>query len=459
MLIIGLGSNVGDRLANLRQAVILLRQQAKILVHQVSPVYESDPLVLEDAAPEDTSLPYLNAALSCETTLEPLELLEVVKDIERKIGRPSVYQRWSPRLIDIDILAWGDRVIYSERLKVPHVDLCERPFALFPLADLAPFWRYCVTKKKHSGKTAAAIVSKWGSRFSGEAPLHTRQLNHRIDTPQVVGILNITPDSFSDGGSYNLPEQAVAQAQKLFIAGADVIDIGAESTRPNNGAAITPKEEWRRLQPILEAITMHWKDIPFRPKISVDTRNAVTAERAIEKFNVDWINDVSGCDNLAMRSVLAAASHQEVKIVFMHHLGIPPNSEMILSDDQDLVQQIYIWGMKRIEELLAAGIKIEQMIIDIGIGFGKSAIQSFELIQRIREFNKFCWPKIPLLIGHSRKLFLSQFTTKPFAERDIETVIISADLCRKDKHVDFIRVHNVELNMRAMKMAAALKLV
>lgn len=473
MIILGIGSNLGDRLANLRRALNLLRHVKDLTVMQVSPVYISDPMLPEKPEPNWCALPYFNAAISCTTTsLEPMQLLDITKAIEQQIGRPTAHEYWSPRLIDIDILAWDERVINTERLKLPHPGLSARPFALWPLADLAPEWRYCTAEGKGecAGKCAAEICAAWGSRFDGvAAPFHTRQISQRIDTPEMVGILNITPDSFSDGGLYTTAASALQQAEQMFAAGADVIDIGAESTRPNPDGkrpAITPDEEWQRLEPVLVALTARWptaiatsdgnddnaKAI-FRPKISVDTRHAATARRAIEQFKVDWINDVTGGDDDELCRCVAASP--TTKLVFMHHLGVPPGKDRVLSMQQDVVAQVCAWGEQRIEQLLQIGLKREQLIFDPGIGFGKAAWQSFALIKRIAELSVL---GLPILIGHSRKSFLSEFTDKAFAERDIETAAISALLSRKNC-INYLRVHDIEFNLRAMKIAAALEMV
>ena len=202
MLIIGLGSNSGDRLAHLPNALGLIKSLAEVEIKQLSPVYLSDALLLEQA-PAEWDLPFLNVALRCETTLEPFALLKKLQTIEKKLGRQSTSPPWSPRIIDIDLLAWGDTIINHEALTIPHAHLLNRPFALWPLADVAPFW--CLPGQS---KTAAQLVEKWGSRFTGHAPLHTKQIYQRIDTPQLVGIVNITPDSFSDGGKFLDAEKA-----------------------------------------------------------------------------------------------------------------------------------------------------------------------------------------------------------------------------------------------------------
>ena len=134
MIILGLGSNVGDRLTNLRKALQAIKKIPGMNIEQVSPVYVSDALLPENA-PLDWDIPYLNLALRCETTQEPLELLKQLKNIEWSIGRKPEIRHWGPRILDIDILAWDDAIIKSDVLTLPHENLQERPFALWPLAD------------------------------------------------------------------------------------------------------------------------------------------------------------------------------------------------------------------------------------------------------------------------------------------------------------------------------------
>ncbi|KPJ68107.1 MAG: hypothetical protein AMJ43_01500 [Coxiella sp. DG_40] len=445
MVILGLGSNVGDRLANLRQALKYLRTLKNVTVTQVSPVYESEALLPENA-PHTWNHAYLNVAVSCKTCLQPKVLLQQLQRIESQIGRvPDL--KWSPRIIDIDVLAWGEEHHQSEELHIPHAGLLTRPFALWPLADLIPSWRYCAPGKSETGRTAQEIIKKWGSRFSGEAPFCTKQIAHRIDTPQMVAAINVTPDSFSDGGLYTEVEEAVKQAKYLFISGADVIDIGAESTRPNC-QGISPQTEWRRLGPVLKAINSIWRTASFKPKISIDTRNAQTAKKALA-FDIDWINDQTGLTDAKMQRVVIDT---KVKLVFMHHLSIPVRTDVTIPYDKDEVAEVYKWAEHRVEQLHKIGIERERLIFDVGIGFGKTAEQSFHLIQRITEFRSL---NLPLLVGHSRKSYLSRFTNQPFSNRDVETMTITNFLA--DADIDYLRVHNVDFNMRALKIYKALK--
>lgn len=444
MVILGLGSNVGDRLANLRKALIAIENVPGIHIEQVSPVYLSDALLPENAPPE-WDMPHLNLALRCETTLEPLELLKQLKNIEWSIGRKPEVRHWGPRILDIDILGWDDLVIQSDILTVPHESLQDRPFALWPLADVAPLWRFPFTGA-NEGKTAAQIVEKWGSRFSGDAPFRTRQIYQRVDTPRLVGIINVTPDSFSDGKNFLMAEDALQQALALVEAGAEIIDIGAESTSPN-AKSIDAKIEWERLEPVLVAILAARSSFIIPPKISIDTRHVEVAAKALT-LGVDWINDVTGLDNPAMRELIIGSN---TDCVIMHHLSIPENRANVLPRNIDPVQTVFEWGEQRLAELEQQGLSRDRMIFDPGIGFGKMAEQSMILLKHIPIFKTL---GVRVLIGHSRKTFLSLLSSRPFAERDVETLTISLYLAQQK--VDYLRVHNVEMCARGLRVATAL---
>lgn len=438
MVILGIGGNLGDRLLHLRKALQAIRQLKDVTVQQVSPLYLSDALLPENA-PADWDRPYFNFAIRCEVSIEPHELLPQLKKIEWSIGRKPEKRHWGPREIDIDILAWDDRIIETEALTVPHINLIDRPFALWPLADVAPFWSFPLAGE-HQGQCASALTEKWGSRFLGQAPFHTRQINQRIDAPTIVGILNITPDSFSDGGVFSNTETALAHAQSLIEAGAEILDIGAESTAPN-ATPITPDQEWARLFPVLSAIKQSRDRFLIGPKISVDTRHALTAKKALD-LGIDWINDVSGF-NANMCQVVADSP---VDCVMMHHVSLPASAAHTVPRHIPIIPFIYEWAEKQIALLEKNGIDRSRIIFDPGIGFGKTPEQSLMLIQEINTFRSL---GTRILVGHSRKSFLSLFTALPAKERDIETLAVSLFLARQS--IDFIRVHNVSLTTRAIK--------
>jgi 2-amino-4-hydroxy-6-hydroxymethyldihydropteridine diphosphokinase/dihydropteroate synthase len=446
MVILGMGTNLGDRLAHLRKALQAIKKIPGLSVKQVSPVYISDAL-LPDNAPPSWNVPYLNFAVRCETNLNPYELLSLIKKTEKQLGR--VPQKiWGPRIIDIDLLAFDNLIQYDSQLHIPHEHLHQRPFALWPLADVAPHWIYPLPGPLQ-GKTAEELANQWGPRNHHQTPLHIQPIQQRVDTPQLVGIVNITPDSFSTDGLLGDSSLAFDHIHHLMKAGADIIDIGAEATGPN-AISLNPDTEWERLEPIVHWFLAERSSMAISPKISIDTRHAIVAERALA-LGVDWINDVSGLDDLAMRKVVT--SHH-CDLVFMHHLGIPVDKNRVLPVNKNAVNLVYEAAEKRLIELEQWGLSRERLIFDIGVGYGKTANQSLELIKNIALFHEL---GVRLLVGHSRKSFLTQFTPHSAHERDIETGAVSQFLA--NQAVDFLRVHNVDAHARAFKVTSALATV
>jgi len=443
MVTLGLGTNVGDRLNFLRLAYNLIQKIPQLVVQQVSPIYLSDALLLENA-PASWDMPYLNLALRCETQLSPHELLHHTKHIEIQMGR-TFENEWGPRPIDIDILVWDDLLLYDDKLHVPHEHLHERPFALWPLADIAPRWIYPIQNNFY-GKTAAEISALWGSKFSGAAPLHTKQILQRIDTPQLVGILNVTPDSFSDGGCFSSLSSAILHAQQLVESGADIIDVGAEATGPG-AISLTQETEWQRLECVLTELLLQRKNFLISPKISVDTRHAETAKKALA-LGVDWINDQSAFADPNMQNVILTS---QCDVVIMHQLGIPVNKKNVIEAVKDPTPIVLKWAEQKISSLEKLGIERNRIIFDVGIGFGKTAEQSLELIKNISVFKKL---NCRLLVGHSRKSFLNLFTDQPAHLRDVETNSISSYLATKS--IDYLRLHNVDACARHLKITKAL---
>jgi dihydropteroate synthase len=208
-----------------------------------------------------------------------------------------------------------------------------------------------------------------------------------------MGILNVTPDSFSDGGLFHGLEAAVAQAQNLERTGADILDIGGQSTRPNAEDLSLPTE-LDRVIPVIEAI----RQVSAVP-ISVDTTKAAVAEAAIAA-GADLINDISGATYDP--KMLATAAKLGVPIVLMHIRGNPQTMTQ-MTDYQDLVSEIILWLKERIEAAVAAGIPRHHIAVDPGIGFAKTAPQSLELLRHLSAFETL---DCPILVGPSRKSFI-----------------------------------------------------
>lgn len=220
------------------------------------------------------------------------------------------------------------------------------------------------------------------------------------DRTYLMGVLNVTPDSFSDGGKFNTLDNALAQAQYLVDAGADIIDIGGQSTRPG-AAEVSLEEELNRVLPVVQALRLYTQ-VP----ISVDTTRASVARAAIEA-GADMVNDISG--GTFDPDMLSVVAQLKVPIVLMHIRGTPQTMQQ-LTDYQDLIAEIYQFLESRIAAFVAAGIARSKIIIDPGIGFAKTYNQNLELLRRLPEFRSL---GCPMLVGPSRKSFIGHILNQP----------------------------------------------
>ena len=257
------------------------------------------------------------------------------------------------------------------------------------------------------------------------------------DGTAVMGICNITPDSFHDGGEYNAVEDAVTRAERMVEAGADILDIGGESTRP--GAEPVPvEEEIDRVVPVIEALS----DLDVA--LSVDTRKAPVARAALDA-GADVLNDVSGLEDPEMRLV---AAEYDVPVVVMHSIETPvdPDSDIHYDDVvADCIDQL----TERVLLAEKAGLDRDQIIVDPGIGFGKSATESFELLDRLPEFEAL---GCPILVGHSHK---SLFGLVGAEAGDCLEATIAGTALAAERGADIVRVHDVPENVAAVRVAEA----
>jgi dihydropteroate synthase len=253
-----------------------------------------------------------------------------------------------------------------------------------------------------------------------------------------MGILNITPDSFYDGGRYEAIEDAVAQAERMVEEGADIIDVGGESTRP--GAEPVPVEaEIDRVVPVIEAIS------EMDALVSVDTRKADVARAALDA-GADILNDVSGLEDPEMR--LVAADH-DVPVVVMHSINAPVDPDVDVAYD-DVVTDTIDALTERVLLAEKAGLDRSQIIIDPGLGFGKSAAESFELLGRLDELDAL---NCPVLVGHSRK---SLFDAVGLADSDGRlSATVAGSALAAERGADIVRVHDVAENVAAVRTAEA----
>jgi len=257
------------------------------------------------------------------------------------------------------------------------------------------------------------------------------------DGTAIMGILNITPDSFHDGGEYNAVEAAVARAGELVEHGADILDIGGESTRP--GAEPVPVEdEIDRVVPVIERLD----DLDVH--LSIDTRKAAVAEAALEA-GADILNDVSGLEDPEMRHL--AAEH-DAPVVVMHSLETPVDPETTVHYD-DVVEDVLDQLTERVLLAEKAGLDRSQILVDPGIGFGKSPAEDFEMLGRIEEFEAL---GCPVLVGHSHKSLFGHVGLD--ADERTEATVAGTALAA-ERGADVIRVHDVKANVAARDVVAA----
>ena len=267
-----------------------------------------------------------------------------------------------------------------------------------------------------------------------ESPALTRPWNER---PAIMGILNVTPDSFHDGGQFDTVSDAVSQARQMVEDGADIIDIGGESTRPG-ADPVDPMVECERIIPVIEELA------DANVMISVDTRKANVARAALDA-GANMLNDVSGLADPAMRFV---AADYDVPLVVMHSVDTPVVRNRNIRYD-DVVEDVIAELQEKILLAESAGLDQEQIIIDPGLGFGKSARESFSLLGRIGEFTGIA---SPIMVGHSHKSMFGIINCEP-GERRAAT--IAGTTIAVEHGADIIRVHDVRENVAARDVVLA----
>jgi dihydropteroate synthase len=260
-------------------------------------------------------------------------------------------------------------------------------------------------------------------------------------TTALMGILNVTPDSFFDGGRYTTLEKAITQARALVDAGADILDIGGESSRPPtvynpnenpHSYQIPLEEELQRIIPLLKALKQdkHTQSIP----ISIDTMKPQVAKQACA-LGATMINDVRGFRDEAMRKVAAATG---AKICVVHMQGTPATMQSNPSYPDGVVDTLLRFFERRIECLIASGVTDKNIYLDPGIGFGKTVADNWKILQNVSKLRSLGFP---LLIGVSRKIFLSKTVDKPSNALLAATLGINTALM--EQGVDILRVHDI----------------
>ncbi|HGH6989981.1 TPA: dihydropteroate synthase [Neisseria meningitidis] len=267
-----------------------------------------------------------------------------------------------------------------------------------------------------------------------------------LDKPKIMGIVNLTPDSFSDGGAYSQNAQtALAHAERLLKEGADILDIGGESTR-SGADYVSPEEEWARVEPVLAEV------VGWGVPISLDTRRTVVMEKALALGGIDIINDVAALTDEGAVELLARQA--DTGICLMHMQGLPENMQ-INPKYQDVVGEVARYLKTRSETCVAAGIAPQRITLDpgFGSGFGKNLQHNIALMRHLPEL--MAETGLPLLIGVSRKSTIGELTGETDAAARVHGSVAAA-LASVARGAQIVRVHDVKATADALKVWEAL---
>jgi 2-amino-4-hydroxy-6-hydroxymethyldihydropteridine diphosphokinase/dihydropteroate synthase len=389
MIYLSLGSNLGNRFENLRTAISKL---SEFFQCENSSIVIETQAVLPPNAPDEWNLPYLNMAVAGNSCLDPFVFLDRAKNIEKNMGRDLNAPKWSPRIIDVDIVHYNEAAIDEDKLSIPHREIKNRDFLQYLLSSL-------------------------DYKIPGDIKLDTNNFkaeSYFVLDPKLVGIVNVTPDSFSDGGKYFDPDAAVNRVNELYKEGACIVELGAQSTRPGY-LEISPAEETARLDEILERT----KNISC---IGVDTYLDDVVKYLIKKYNLRWINDIKS--QLSADTIRLIAGSGAKLVVMLYGTDIS-------------------WLESRAKYLRNLGVGKENIVLDPGIGFAKNRRENIEIIRNISAIKDMGYE---VLFAHSRKSFIAGFSSETAENRDIETLAIS-DFAAAKK-MDYLRIHNVRDHMR-----------
>ncbi|MEK6747826.1 MAG: dihydropteroate synthase [Pseudomonadota bacterium] len=263
-----------------------------------------------------------------------------------------------------------------------------------------------------------------------------------LSNPQVMGILNVTPDSFADGGRYVEPQQAVTQARRMAAEGATLIDIGGESTRPG-ALTVTVEQELARVIPVIKAL----QAADLNATLSIDTCKPEVMRAAVNA-GVGLINDVCA---LRMPGAVEAAAELAVPVCLMHMQG-EPRTMQVAPHYADVVAEVRDFLLARVEACIAAGIAKHNVILDPGFGFGKTVAHNLTLLKHLSEL---CALGFPVLVGLSRKSMLGALLNAPVEDRLYGTVALTTMAVAAGARI--VRVHDVRANWDALRVAVAVR--
>ncbi|KAL8788052.1 MAG: hypothetical protein Q9195_007466 [Heterodermia aff. obscurata] len=445
---IALGSNVDDRMALIESACKSMEDRG-IKIVRTSALYETAPMYYENQQP------FINGVCQIITTWKPSVLLKVLKTVERSLGREKTVEN-GPRPIDLDILLYDDTDVELDNLIIPHPRISEREFVLKPLCDLIPDSMPPSPRIEPTFRDRLEALTKSNPPLSPLTPLFpspdTRLLRSEASDrqTQLMAILNLTPDSFSNDGIQSPDVSSIdPYLQRLTSAGVTILDIGGQSSRPH-APSITSEEEIARVVPTIK----HIRSQPAYNNLvlSIDTYRAPVAAAALEA-GANIINDISaGTLDPEMLPLMARLG---CTVILMHMRGDPSTMNTLTSYPTGIINGVGTELRARVAAAEAAGVRRWRMILDPGIGFAKTAEQNLELLRRFGELRAFEGLQgIPWVVGASRKRFIGTITGVQKAEERVMGT--AATVCAAVQGgADIVRVHDFGEMAEVVRMADA----
>lgn len=434
---IGLGANLDSSFGTPPQT---LKHLIKTLPKYGIMVLKISRFFKNPAWPDPNDPAYTNACIEIETQYSPQDLMAQLLEIEEKYGRKRSVPN-APRPLDLDIIDYKGRCLDEENLTVPHKGMHERASVLLPLFDIAPNWQHPISKTP-----LYDLMDDLPDKDKSQT-IPTSHIHHLFGNESVLmGILNVTPDSFHDGGAYNALDQSLVHAHEMIQEGAKIIDIGGESTRP--GADIVPiDEEINRVVPVIKALSSDIKNQDIT--LSIDTRNAKTMEAALDA-GATMINDVSALTHDPNSIDVAGAFDGPVCLM---HMIKDPKSMQNKPTYKDVCTEVKETLSAHMTQCIKAGIAPERLIIDPGIGFGKTLEHNLSLLKNIDLFHDL---GAPIMLGVSRKSFIEKICPNT-PSQDRLPGSLSSSLYAYSKGVQIFRTHDVAETKQAFDVFSAIE--
>ncbi|CAF1326229.1 unnamed protein product [Adineta ricciae] len=500
---IAFGSNQGNQMKNIREALNYL-EEAKIKIVSTSSLYISKPMYYKDQ-PD-----FFNEVIQVSfDDLSPVDLMKICKEIEyERINRVKKINN-GPRSIDLDILLYDDIIFNRDELVIPHKSMLERSFVLQPLCELiSPDVLHPVTAETFHEHLAQLLNSQPNETLQDSSdllqiiPVSRFELNHEKNPLKfdqlkykhptlIIGVMNITPDSFSDGGdNYNVSADVIeSTALRLLDEGATILDIGGVSTRPGS-VAPSEDEELQRVLPVVEIIQQSKNEKLSTCLISIDTYRANVAEECL-KEGADIINDISM--GLYEPEIFHVIAKYECPYIMNHTRGTTQTMSSLnnyeSNDNEDIVEYMIdpvnpsfnvknwnsqvanlINGISRefglqIFKAFKSGVRKWQIIIDPGVGFAKKLSENLIVIKHASYFKKYSmmvnghsyltFNGLATLLGPSRKKFLGTLCNEPVARERVISTGATIMACIQ-QNTDIVRVHDVKEINKVVKVGDAL---